>query len=93
MLLPSLTGLHAFEVAARHLSFMRAAAELNVTPTAISHLIRRLEEQLGTKLFVRSNRALTLTREGQDYLPLVRSAFEDLRQATAGCTGRATIAC
>jgi LysR family glycine cleavage system transcriptional activator len=83
MLLPSLTGLHAFEVAARHLSFTRAAAELNVTPTAISHLIRRLEQQLGTKLFIRRNRALALTREGQDYLPFVHSAFEDLRQATA----------
>jgi len=83
MFLPSLTGLRAFEAAARHLSFTRAAAELNVTPTAISHLIRRLEQQLGTALFIRRNRALALTREGQDYLPPVRSAFEDLRQATA----------
>jgi LysR family glycine cleavage system transcriptional activator len=81
--LPSLNGLRAFEAAARHLSFTRAADELNVTQTAISHLIRRLEEQLDVKLFVRRNRALELTRDAQDYLPAVRTAFEDLRRATA----------
>ena len=80
--LPSLNGLRAFEAAARHLSFTRAAAELNVTQTAISHQIRRLEEQLDLKLFVRQNRALQLTREARDYLPAVRAAFEDLRLAT-----------
>ncbi len=83
MILPSLNGLRAFEAAARHLSFTRAAAELNVTQTAISHQIRRLEEQLGLRLFERRNRALLLTREAQAYLPSVRSAFEDLRRATA----------
>jgi len=82
-MLPSLNGLRAFEAAARHLSFTRAAAELNVTQTAISHQIRRLEEQLGIRLFERRNRALALTREAQGYLPAVRAAFEDLRQATA----------
>lgn len=81
--LPSLNGLRAFEAAARHLSFTLAAAELNVTQTAISHQIRRLEEQLGIALFERRNRALALTREAQGYLPSVRAAFEDLRQATA----------
>ena len=81
--LPSLNGLRAFEAAARHMSFTRAAAELNVTQTAVSHQIRRLEEQLGTRLFVRRNRALSLTREARDYLPSIRSAFDDLRQATA----------
>src|SRR5258708_14044259 len=80
--LPSLNGLHAFEAAARHLSFTRAAAELNVTQRAISHQIRRLEEQLGIRLFVRHNRSLVLTREAQGYLPAVRAAFADLRQAT-----------
>lgn len=80
--LPSLNGLRAFEAAARHLSFTRAAAELNVTQTAISHLIRRLEEQLGVPLFVRRNRALALTREAEAYLPSVSSAFDDLRRAT-----------
>src|SRR5579872_7434705 len=81
--LPSLNGLRAFEAAARHLSFTRAADELNVTQTAISHQIRRLEEQIGIRLFERRNRALMLTREALDYLPSVRSAFEDLRRATA----------
>ena len=80
--LPSLNGLHAFEAAARHLSFTRAAAELHVTQTAISHQIRRLEEQLGIRLFERRNRALQLTRAAQGYLPAVRAAFDDLRQAT-----------
>ncbi len=64
------------------MSFTLAAAELNVTQTAISHQIRRLEDQLGMKLFLRRNRALLLTSEAQDYLPSIRSAFEDLRRAT-----------
>src|SRR6202522_4445415 len=80
--LPSLNGLRAFEAAARHLSFTNAAAELNVTQTAISHQIRRLEQELGVRLFVRQNRALTLTAEARDYLPGVRAAFNDLRLAT-----------
>jgi LysR family transcriptional regulator, glycine cleavage system transcriptional activator len=80
--LPSLNGLRAFEAAARHLSFTNAASELNVTQTAISHQIRRLEEELGTRLFVRQNRALALTPEARDYLPGVRAAFNDLRLAT-----------
>jgi LysR family glycine cleavage system transcriptional activator len=80
--LPSLNGLRAFEAAARHLSFTRAAAELNVTQTAVSHQIRRLEEQLAVKLFDRQTRALTLTPEGEAYLPEIRAAFADLRTAT-----------
>ncbi len=80
--LPSLNGLRAFEAAARHLSFTNAAAELNVTQTAISHQIRRLEEELGVRLFVRQNRALALTPEAAQYLPGVRAAFNDLRFAT-----------
>jgi LysR family glycine cleavage system transcriptional activator len=74
--------LRAFEAAARHLSFTLAASELNVTQTAISHQIRRLEEELGIRLFVRQNRALALTAEARDYLPGVRAAFNDLRLAT-----------
>ena len=81
-MLPSLNGLRAFEAAARHLSFTRAADELNVTQTAISHQIRRLEEQLGKRLFVRKSRALALTRDAADYLPAIRDAFDDLRRAT-----------
>src|SRR3954453_14203920 len=80
--LPSLNGLRAFESAARHLSFTNAASELNVTQTAISHQIRRLEEELGMRLFVRQNRALALTPQAKAYLPGVRAAFNDLRLAT-----------
>jgi LysR family glycine cleavage system transcriptional activator len=80
--LPSLNGLRAFEAAARHLSFTQAAAELNVTQTAISHQIKRLEDELGIRLFVRQNRSLALTPQARDYLPLVRAAFDDLRLAT-----------
>ncbi|MBB4374450.1 LysR family glycine cleavage system transcriptional activator [Bradyrhizobium sp. cir1] len=80
--MPSLNGLRAFEAAARHLSFTLAASELNVTQTAISHQIRRLEEELGIRLFIRQNRALALTPEARDYLPGVRAAFNDLRLAT-----------
>src|SRR6202011_5753723 len=80
--LPSLNGLRAFEAAARHLSFTNAASELNVTQTAISHQIRRPEQELGIRLFVRQNRALALTPEAKDYLPGVRAAFNDLRLAT-----------
>lgn len=80
--LPSLNGLRAFEAAARHLSFTKAAEELNVTQTAISHQIKRLEEELGLRLFVRQNRTLALTAEARDYLPGIRAAFQDLRLAT-----------
>lgn len=80
--LPSLNGLRAFEASARHLSFTLAAAELNVTQTAISHQIKRLEDEIGIKLFVRKNRTLALTPAARDYLPGVRAAFQDLRLAT-----------
>ncbi|GEC58794.1 LysR family glycine cleavage system transcriptional activator [Bradyrhizobium japonicum] len=79
--LPSLNGLRAFEAAARHMSFTLAASELNVTQTAISHQIRRLEEELGVRLFIRQNRSLSLTPEATEYLPGVRAAFNDLRLA------------
>jgi len=80
--LPSLNGLRAFEAASRHMSFTLAASELNVTQTAISHQIRRLEEELGVRLFIRQNRSLSLTPEATQYLPGVRAAFNDLRLAT-----------
>jgi LysR family glycine cleavage system transcriptional activator len=86
--LPSLNGLRAFEAAARHLSFTQAAAELNVTQTAISHQIRRLELELGAALFVRRNRTLALTPLGAEYLPAIRAAFQDLRLATERLRGR-----
>lgn len=80
--LPSLNGLRAFEAAARHMSFTLAAAELNVTQTAISHQIRRLEEELGVQLFLRLKGGLALTDDGQAYLPGIRTAFQALRQST-----------
>src|SRR3979490_3346613 len=80
--LPSLNGLRAFEAAARHLSFTVAASELNVTQTAISHQIRRLEQELGIRLFIRQNRALALTPAAREYLAGIRAAFNDLRLAT-----------
>src|SRR3981189_2315868 len=80
--LPSLNGLRAFEAAARHLSFTQAASELNVTQTAISHQILRLEAATGMRPFIPKNRALALTPDAREYLPGIRAAFNDLRLAT-----------
>lgn len=80
--LPPLNGLRAFEAAARHMSFTDAAEELSVTQAAISHQVRGLEQRLGLKLFVRRNRSLLLSEAGQAYLPSVRSAFDQLNEAT-----------
>jgi LysR family glycine cleavage system transcriptional activator len=74
--LPPLNALRAFEAAARHLSFKKAAAELSVTPTAVSHQIKLLEEFLGLPLFRRLVRALELTAQGQAMLPKVRDGLE-----------------
>lgn len=81
--LPSLTGLRAYEAAARHLSFKQASEELHVTPAAISQQIRGLEEILGKKLFVRRNRSLCLTETGEAMLPDVSDGFDALARATA----------
>jgi LysR family glycine cleavage system transcriptional activator len=81
--LPPLNALRAFEAAARHLSFNAAAAELNVTPAAISHQIKALEADLGVKLFRRLNRAVRLTDAGQACLPGLRDAFERIAQAVS----------
>jgi len=80
--LPPLNALRAFEAAARHLSFTRAAAELSVTQAAISHQVKALEERLGVKLFRRLSRGLVLTEAGQRFLPPVREAFDMLAAAT-----------
>jgi DNA-binding transcriptional LysR family regulator len=79
--LPPLSALRAFAAAGRHLSFQRAAAELSVTPTAISHQIKRLEEDLGVELFRRLTRKLQLTEAGRTLLPEVASAFDKLATA------------
>ena len=73
--LPPLNALKAFEAAARHLSFVRAAGELCVTQGAVSRHILKLEEFLGVKLFIRRHRQVELTREGATYLWEIRSAF------------------
>ncbi|PZM15533.1 LysR substrate-binding domain-containing protein [Rhizobium tubonense] len=67
MKLPPLNGVRAFESAARHQSFARAASELNLTATAISQHVRALEDWLGTALFIRHPRGVALTKEGQEF--------------------------
>lgn len=79
--LPPLTALRAFEAAARHLSFKHAAAELSLTPTAISHQVRRLEEHLGVRLFVRGTRRVDLTPAGQSLYPALREGFNGMARA------------
>jgi LysR family transcriptional regulator, glycine cleavage system transcriptional activator len=79
--LPSLNALLAFEVAARHLSFTRAAKELGVTQTAISHQVRALENELGFPLFRRSPHHISLTREGQAWAAELSVVFTRLRDA------------
>jgi len=75
---PSLTALRAFWLAARHLSMQQAASDLHVTPTAISHQIRVLEEDLHVRLFERRTRALRLTVIGESLYRVVSGAFGDL---------------
>lgn len=74
--LPSLNALAAFEAAARHSSLTRAAAELNVTPGAISKQVKQLEEEIGRPLFLRLHRALELTPEGNAVFQSLKDAFE-----------------
>lgn len=80
--LPSMSGLRAFEATARHLSFTRAATELNLTQGAVSHQIRNLEDLLGLKLFSRDGGAIRLTDAGHDYLPSARTALTEVLIAT-----------
>lgn len=89
--LPPLNSLRAFEAAARHLSFTRAADELHVTPAAISHQIKGLEEHLGVKLFRRLNRALLLTDAGQACLPGLSEAFERMTAAIERLRGQESV--
>ena len=71
-----LNGLRAFDAAARHLSFTRAAIELCVTPAALGHQVKALEERLGVALFRRLPRGLSLTDEGQALLPVLKESFD-----------------
>jgi LysR family glycine cleavage system transcriptional activator len=94
--LPPLKSLRYFDAAAKSLSFTRAAAELFVTQSAVSHQVKALEEYLGVALFIRKNRRLHLTEEGQTYWPAVRKIFEQLADATeqlksSGASGPLTV--
>jgi len=93
-------GLEAFLSIAERGSFQRAAAHLNLSQTAISHRMRKLEDDLGLKLFARTTREVTLTRAGIDFLPKARQAvaeleqsFDELKQQGAKRRERLDIAC
>lgn len=79
--MPPLSALRAFEAAARHLSLTKAAQELHVTPGALSHQIRGLEDLLGISLFERRVRAIALTPAGKQLYPGLQTGFRQLREA------------
>jgi DNA-binding transcriptional LysR family regulator len=90
-------GLQAFLAIAEHGSFQRAAAELHLSQTAISHRLRKLEESLGVRLIARTTRSITLTDAGRDLLPKARAAVHELQRSfdalrTGGDTGRRWLA-
>jgi LysR family transcriptional regulator, glycine cleavage system transcriptional activator len=87
--LPPLGTLRAFEAAARHLSFKEAANELGLTPTAISHQIRLLEQYCGQKLFRRRPRPLALSDAGARLFPTIRDGFDAFASALASLSGKA----
>src|SRR5499425_1454668 len=81
--MPPLSALRAFEAAARHLSLTKAAQELGVTPGALSHQIRGLEQLLGFTLFKRGVRSIALTPKGKQLYPDLQTGFGHLREAVA----------
>lgn len=85
--LPPAQTLHAFDAAARHMSFTEAARELGVTQAAVSQRIRLLEHQLGQTLFLRHPRGLALTEAGRAFVPAVNEAFERLATGIAEAFG------
>ncbi|WP_264311779.1 LysR substrate-binding domain-containing protein [Pseudomonas putida] len=78
--LPPLPALHTFLITAQHCNFTRAGQELHITQGAVSRQIAALEEHLGYALFQRQARGLSLTREGQDWLPRVQQVFALIEQ-------------
>jgi LysR family transcriptional regulator, glycine cleavage system transcriptional activator len=80
--LPPMNALKAFEAAARHESFTKAAQELHLTQGAVSHQVKALETALGTNLFVREHQRLIITKAGRDYLAVVRDALDRLALGT-----------
>ena len=85
--LPPLTALRAFEAAARHMSFAKAAEELHVTPAALSFQIKSLEEHLGAPVFYRLNRAVELTEAGRALAPGISEGFQALNKSSFTCEG------
>ena len=86
---PPLIAARSFEVAARHLSFQQAAGELHVTPTAVSHQVKRLEDFLGVQLFERYNRQVALTEAGQELASTLHDVFARLDAALERPTKKA----
>lgn len=84
----SLSAIRSFESAARNGSFRRAAEELRLSPSAISHAIANLEQSLGTVLFEREGRAIRLTADGEQLIRHVGNAFEELRRGVEAVTNR-----
>ncbi|HYE00848.1 MAG TPA: transcriptional regulator GcvA [Alphaproteobacteria bacterium] len=84
---PPLIALRSFEAAARRSSFLAAADELGVTPAAVSHQVKRLEQHLGVRLFHRSHRAVTLTPAGAGLAESLRDVFDRLNAALARTMG------
>lgn len=82
MRLPSLKYLRTFQVAGKHLSFKKAAEELSVTPSAVSHQVKNLEEFLGVSLFDRQTRSLAFTAAGRNYFEFLNGMFERLESET-----------
>lgn len=78
--LPSFSALRAFEAAARHLSFTKAAQELHITQGAVSYQIRLLEDELGGQLFLREKRTVLLTDGGRKLLPVLQKAFLEIAE-------------
>lgn len=79
--LPNLAALRAFEAAARHQNFSRAAEEIHLTHGAISHQVRALEEELGVALFVRHGKRIMITPDGEQFAGKIRQALQDLSDA------------
>lgn len=83
-----LPALRFFKAVADRMSFRQAAEDLNVTHSAVSHHIRVLEDRLGTKLFDRTNRQITLTDSGRTLLPFINEGFDRLEAGIAAATAR-----
>lgn len=87
--LPSLHGLMLFEASARHLNFSKAAEELSITQSAVSHAVKQLEDTLGHPLFLRENRTLTLTTQGQRLFASVAQGFGSIAETVGDISAAA----